>query len=122
MSEEMMLYCIIGGLVLLLVIFLFIINIRRIKAIKEKLTNEYGKPPVWSLDERDYNSMKNLHRHSSHSNSDMIDDISWNDLSMDSIFKRIKNTQSSVGDEYLYRLLRQQKMRILTILKKSYNH
>ncbi|MDQ0359544.1 MutS-related protein [Breznakia pachnodae] len=109
MSEEMMVYCIIGGLVLLLVIFLFIINIRRIKAIKVKLANEYGKPPVWSLDERDYNSMKNLHRHGSQSNSDMIDDITWNDLSMDSIFKRIKNTQSSVGDEYLYRLLRQQK-------------
>ncbi len=35
-----------------------------------------------------------------------IDDITWNDLDMDDIFKRINNTQSSAGEEYLYYLLR----------------
>lgn len=35
-----------------------------------------------------------------------IDDITWNDLDMDDIFKRINNTQTSAGEEYLYYLLR----------------
>ena len=35
-----------------------------------------------------------------------LDDITWNDLSMDEIFMQINTTQSSVGEEYLYYLLR----------------
>ena len=35
-----------------------------------------------------------------------IDDITWNDLDMDSIFMSLNNTQSSIGEEYLYKMLR----------------
>lgn len=35
-----------------------------------------------------------------------IDDITWNDLDMDSIFKLLNNTNSSIGEQYLYYLLR----------------
>lgn len=35
-----------------------------------------------------------------------VDDITWNDVSMDEIFARINNTQSSIGEEYLYAMLR----------------
>lgn len=35
-----------------------------------------------------------------------IDDITWNDLDMDNIFALLNNTQSSAGDEYVYRALR----------------
>ena len=35
-----------------------------------------------------------------------IDDITWNDLSMDKVFARINTCCSSVGDQYLYRSLR----------------
>lgn len=36
----------------------------------------------------------------------MIDDITWNDLNMDSIFARMNFTQSSAGEETLYAMLR----------------
>jgi DNA mismatch repair ATPase MutS len=36
-----------------------------------------------------------------------IDDITWSDLNMKEIFGRINNTQSSVGEEVLYNILRQ---------------
>jgi len=36
----------------------------------------------------------------------MIDDITWNDLNMDSIFMRMNFTQSSAGEEKLYTMLR----------------
>lgn len=35
-----------------------------------------------------------------------VDDITWNDLSMDDIFMDLNNTSSSVGEENLYKLLR----------------
>lgn len=36
----------------------------------------------------------------------IIDDITWNDLDLESIFKRMNNTCSSTGEGYLYALLR----------------
>jgi hypothetical protein len=38
--------------------------------------------------------------------SDYIDDITWNDISMDSVFMRMNTCFSSVGQEYLYKMLR----------------
>ena len=35
-----------------------------------------------------------------------VDDITWNDLDMDMIFKSMNNTYSSAGEEYLYYMLR----------------
>lgn len=35
-----------------------------------------------------------------------IDDITWNDLNMDSVFKQLNYTYSAAGEEYLYYLLR----------------
>ena len=35
-----------------------------------------------------------------------VDDITWNDLDLDSIFCKLNNTYSSSGEEYLYKLLR----------------
>lgn len=35
-----------------------------------------------------------------------IDDITWNDLNMDEIFKRMNYTYSAAGEEYLYYILR----------------
>ena len=35
-----------------------------------------------------------------------IDDITWNDLDMDSFYMLINNTCSSMGEEYLYSILR----------------
>ena len=36
----------------------------------------------------------------------LIDDITWNDLSMDEVFMSLNTTYSSVGEEYLYHTLR----------------
>ena len=40
---------------------------------------------------------------------DDIDDITWNDVDMDRIFKEMNNTYSSVGEEYLYYSLKKGK-------------
>lgn len=41
-----------------------------------------------------------------HKTEGQIDDITWNDLSMDDIFMRMNYSTSSTGEEYLYYLLR----------------
>ena len=35
-----------------------------------------------------------------------IDDITWNDLEMDDVFMCMNHTYSSLGEEYLYKMLR----------------
>lgn len=50
-----------------------------------------------------------------HREDGQIDDITWNDLGMDDIFKRMNYTLSATGEEYLYytlRSLRQDKNRL----------
>lgn len=35
-----------------------------------------------------------------------VDDITWNDLNMDEVYTRLNHTRTSIGEEYLYSLLR----------------
>jgi len=41
-----------------------------------------------------------------HTEGFYIDDITWNDLNMDEVFKRLNYTHSAAGEEYLYAVLR----------------
>ena len=41
-----------------------------------------------------------------HQDDFQIDDITWNDLGMDEVFRRINYSISSTGDEVLYHMLR----------------
>ena len=37
----------------------------------------------------------------------ILSDITWNDLDMDEMFMLLNNTQSAMGEEVLYKILRQ---------------
>ena len=41
-----------------------------------------------------------------HKEEKQLDDITWNDLGMDEVFRRIDRTYSAAGEEYLYYTLR----------------
>ena len=41
-----------------------------------------------------------------HKDLNGIDDITWNDLGMDEVFKKMDYTDSSVGEQFLYYMLR----------------
>lgn len=101
-------YGIILGIVGIFFLVYFYFLYRQNQKIKAKIRDEYGKSCEWKLDERDYASMKKYYHHKQNSEQ-MIDDITWADLTMDDIFKRMKNTQSSIGDEYSYYFFRRQK-------------
>jgi len=95
-------------IVLIWILIFFIsgsINERRmLKAYKEKLIKEYG-----SCNKREYKDEEFSHIDAyfkKHKSDFYLDDITWNDLNMDDVFKQMDYTKSSAGDEYLYYLLR----------------
>jgi hypothetical protein len=90
-----------------------IISVKRRRAVdklRRTIEERWGRPPA----ARDYNS-GSMQAISSYFNNYsekqagrfLIDDITWNDLDMDNVFKRINSTYSTAGEEYLYRLLRE---------------
>ncbi len=78
------------------------------KRLEEKLGERWGRAPETEYRDNDmkaiagyYNELKG--------NSEgtfFVDDITWNDLDIDGVFKRINNTQSTAGEETLYCILR----------------
>lgn len=71
------------------------------KKLLELIKNNWGN---FNKREYSYDELKKIaYNYSKRSGSNFhIDDISWSDLDMDSIYKLINNTYSSLGEEYLY--------------------
>lgn len=77
---------------------------RRFNKNKVKIIESYGCPI--NIEDADY-KMNNIATYFKNKDQKKgIDDITWSDLSMDDIYKKINNTQSSAGREVLYDILR----------------
>lgn len=110
-------------LFLTMIAFLVFIFAREAYLAKERekkfiasLYQDYGKIAGEYSNERssmERSSMERFARMGSfynrHREKGQIDDITWNDLSMDEIFKRMNVTFSASGEEYLYYTLRSPK-------------
>ncbi|MGL6107222.1 MutS-related protein [Romboutsia sp.] len=94
----------IGAMILMSLAVAAYDQMNKLKYIKQKILNNYGKEI--DLDEVmiKMNSVSSYFRNKNEKST--IDDITWNDLSMDDIFKKINNTQSTAGAEVLYDILR----------------
>ena len=71
---------------------------------KERLINEYGTENKREWKREEYSHVSGYFR--KHMKEFYLDEITWNDLNMDDIFKQIDYAKTSAGDEYLYYLLR----------------
>lgn len=80
-------------------------SIRRKKEAEKALKKSWGKPSKWNGTDEEFKEVSFYFNELSDETS--IDDITWNDLGMDEVFKRINNTNSSIGREFLYRMLRE---------------
>ncbi|MEF9990930.1 MAG: DNA mismatch repair protein MutS [Romboutsia sp.] len=94
--------------VLIVLGFSLIEHIKKLKYIKKTINSKYGK----EIDIEDMfinmESVSNYFRNKKDLNERLksIDDITWNDLGLDDVFKKINNTQSIVGEDILYNILR----------------
>lgn len=78
---------------------------RRVKTLR-RLKNEYEQPLNRKLEHEDYERLKAYFKDLATREIAVIDEDTWDDLNMDAIFMEINNTNSSMGREYLYALLR----------------
>lgn len=100
---------VLSHLVIIAIICWFIIRKhRRNKKLKTQIINEWGKEPEERYNTEDMKNLSSFFRNIEKSNPSkhFIDDITWNDLDMDMIYMRLNNTQSTIGEECLYYLLR----------------
>lgn len=74
----------------------------------EKLSKDYLKLNDRKYAAERFEKMDSYFRR--HPGEGQIDDITWNDLGMDELFKRMNYTLSATGEEYLYYALRSPKL------------
>lgn len=106
-----------AGLVFLLMLKEVIGYKKSEKIFIEKLYKEYGVLPS-----REYKPGRLeiiSHYFEKHKDGFFIDDITWNDLDMDEVFKRMNYTYSAAGEEYLYYVLRKPCMEEAELLKRE---
>lgn len=93
-----------------ILIFLFILykgiieNKRTAEKLSKRFKENWGKAnqKQWKSDELERSSHYSECRKSNHT----IDELTWNDLDMDSVYAQMAYTRSSLGDDYLYYMLR----------------
>lgn len=88
-----------------LIIFSLVSERNMKKALAKRLIDEWGTIPYTDYSAEKMESIKAYYLTQRDDYMD-IDDITWNDLEMDEIYRRMNNTQCSLGEEYLYTLLR----------------
>lgn len=93
-----------GFIFLLGISFSLFEYMNKIKFIKQNILNNYGKEI--DLEDIKYKMVSVSSYFENKKINKCIDDITWNDLSMDDIYKKINNTQSSAGRDVLYTILR----------------
>jgi len=91
----------------IIIVAIIFINskIKADKKLKLQLLSSFGKPP----DKVEY-ELESIKKYSLYKKAHIIDelwidDITWNDLNMDKVFRRINVCLTSIGEEYLYNCL-----------------
>lgn len=104
----------------LLVIFLLVLShIRAIKKLKSFIINSFGKIPNQKCE---FKSIESYHQHKTTNikgSYNTIDGITWDDLDMNLVFKRINSCLTSVGEEYLYDTLHDIQIEESILLKRE---
>ncbi|MCX7922812.1 MAG: DNA mismatch repair protein MutS [Clostridia bacterium] len=97
------------GVVLCIVAYVMISRKKANEKLRAKIAQAWGKEPGTKYTPELLNSISAYFFGNAKKNEYKyhIDDITWHDLDMDKVFARINNTQSTVGEEYLYSLLRE---------------
>lgn len=99
-----LLYIVIGVLIIFLAKSIYDTkNNRRLLILK--LKNNWGKPPTKNYTVEQLYSIGFYYRTKRNKDLD-VDDITWDDLDFEEIYLLINNTASSVGEEYLFSILK----------------
>lgn len=94
-------------------------NRKKLMKLRKSIGESWGKQGTQKYSDDDLNLISSYFRNTREINSNdfYIDDITWNDLGMDEVYKRINSNHSSVGEEYLYNMLRTPKLEVDSLKK-----
>jgi hypothetical protein len=86
-----------------LFVILFLTDIQKKRRLKRMIEKEWHEKRSFSIDE----PMDSVNTYWKHHGGQKhhVDDITWRDLSMDEVFRKLNYTQTSVGSEFLYHQL-----------------
>lgn len=103
----MQLYIFIGITIVILSVVYY--NMKSKGKFIKSLNETFGHKPKDYLEDFDMTFLKNHYeiRKKNESSCESIDELTWNDLDMDAVFKRINYTKTSLGEAYLYYKLRE---------------
>ncbi|MBS5968505.1 MAG: DNA mismatch repair protein MutS [Clostridium perfringens] len=103
----MQLYIFIGITIVILSVVYY--NMKSKGKFIKSLNETFGHKPKDYLEDFDMTFLKNHYeiRKKNKSSGESIDELTWNDLDMDAVFKRINYTKTSLGEAYLYYKLRE---------------
>ena len=78
------------------------------RKLRKRLRNAYGKKPQGEYFDGDMNWISTFYEDCRKDGRDpfYVDDITWNDLNMDAVYKRINCCCSTAGERQLYYMLR----------------
>lgn len=100
-------YLIVG--VIVLVIYLSYYRRKKRAELLKKLNDSFGKKPKKYNEDFDMSFVKHYYemRKKQEGDNESIDELTWNDLDLDDVFKRINYTKTTLGESYLYYKLRE---------------
>lgn len=91
---------------------------RRRRLFTERLKERWGQVPDQEYGEEDLRRIRRYFERF-RGGEYVLDDITWNDLDMDEVFMLLNHTNSSAGEEALYRLLRTPCTDLSVLLKRD---
>jgi len=110
-NNAMVFIVVIVAILLILTIYGISSKARETKRLYNKIVSSYGQLPENEYLYEKYESIGFFYRNTYKQRIEdgeycNIDDITWHDLDMDSVYLEVNNTQSSIGEEYLYSMMR----------------
>lgn len=79
------------------------------KFLMNRIRREWGQEPDRDYNPTEYECISHYYLNKE-TDAFQIDDITWNDLDMDRVFRQLNHTRSFIGESYLYYQLRTPKM------------
>lgn len=107
------------GIIIMIFIYAKYMEIKSKNAFLKKMKRQWGHEPEREYTDEALKTVSGYFEYQKDKEDFYIDDITWNDLDMDMIYKQINNCNSSLGDEYLYYMLRTPLMEEEELLKRS---
>ena len=102
--EYLIFFAVIAVIFVALVVREILEEKKKDRQFTEKLGSSYGEQREREYKAERFQRINSYYK--KHPQEGQLDDITWNDLGMDEIFKSMNHTYSAAGEEYLYHTLR----------------